>query len=343
MIEIKNLNCYYNRQLAVEDVNLFIEEGEMVSLVGPSGCGKTTLLRSICGLQEEVEGDILISGKSVIDLPPHKRSTLMVFQEYLLYPHLTVVENIGFGLKMQGIKKRERLKRVMPFISKMGLDGLEKRYPNELSGGQRQRVALARALAVEPKVLLLDEPFSNLDEQLREEMRRFVCELQEELKITTIFVTHDIEEALMSSRRVVVMQEGQVQQIGKPETLYKAPVNYTVAKMLGTRSFIEGTLNENRFLWDHAEIPQSTFLNGEDLEDGKYIAVLTPEMIHIGKLGEGISARVEKVVFGGSKFLVTFKIGEDLFEWTLLPPQTLRPKEEVVIGIDWHQAVLVKK
>lgn len=342
MIEIRNLNCYYNHQLTVEDVNLFIEEGEMISLVGPSGCGKTTLLRSICGLQEELEGDILINGKSVMGLPPHKRSALMVFQEYLLYPHLTVDENIGFGLKMQGIKKKERLKRVSPFISKMGLEGLEKRYPNELSGGQRQRVALARALAVEPKVLLLDEPFSNLDEQLREEMRRFVCELQEELKITTIFVTHDIEEALMSSRRVVVMQEGQVQQVGTPESLYKAPVNYTVAKMLGTRSFIWGTLKENLFCWDHAEIPQKTFLNGAELEDGDYIAVLTPEMIHVNESRDGISGRVKKVVFGGSKFLVTFEIGEDSFEWTLLPPQSLRPDQEVVIKVDWHQAVLLE-
>lgn len=343
MIEIKALNCYYNGQLTVKNINLNIEQGEMISLVGPSGCGKTTLLKSICGLQEEVEGEILINDTNVMKEASHKRSAIMVFQEYLLYPHLNVVENISFGLKMRGIKKALRHEKVKPFVEKMGLAGLERRYPNELSGGQKQRVALARALAVEPKVLLLDEPFSNLDEQLRDDMRRFVCDLQAELGITTIFVTHDIEEALMSSSRVVVMLEGEIQQIDTPEVLYRRPHNYKVAKMLGTRSFITGIVASDYFSWNGDKIPCSDIGSGIYKKEGEAYAVLTPEAISL-KITEDLNTAydIKKVVFGGSKYMVTLEKDEHMLEIVLLPPQRLTEGDRVKMTIDWSHVQLVE-
>lgn len=344
MIEIKKLNCYYNGQLTVKNINLEIEQGEMISLVGPSGCGKTTLLKSICGLQDEVDGSIKINGIDVTKEPAHKRSAIMVFQEYLLYPHLNVIENISFGLKMRGLKKMKRYEKVKPYIEKMGLSGLEMRYPNELSGGQKQRVALARALAVEPKVLLLDEPFSNLDEQLRDDMRRFVCDLQEELGITTIFVTHDIEEALMSSKRVVVMLDGEILQVDTPEVLYKEPSNYKVAKMLGTRSFISGTIESDVFSWNGHKIPCEAIGSGHYKLSGEALAVLTPEAIKLEACKASDTAYcVKKIVFGGSKYIVMLEKEEQLFEIVLLPPQKLEVGAHIKLVIDWTLVQLIEK
>jgi iron(III) transport system ATP-binding protein len=217
------------------------------------------------------------------------------------------------------------------------------RYPNELSGGQKQRVALARALAVEPKVLLLDEPFSNLDEQLRDEMRRFVCDLQADLGITTVFVTHDIEEALMSSNRVVVMLDGEIQQVDVPEVLYKEPCNYKVAKMLGTRSFIKGDISDGIFSWNECTVPCKDIGTGSYNTPGKTLGVLTPEAIRINKNSNfENSYLIKKVVFGGSKYIVTLERYNKTCEVILLPPQQITPGDRVNLIIDWNSVQLLR-
>lgn len=332
MIELCQFNCLYDGKQTVKNINMVIEDGEMVSLVGPSGCGKTTLLKGICGLHEEVTGSVRVNGQDVTYQSPHKRASILVFQEHLLYPHLNVVENIAFGLKMRGISKRRRYEMVKPFIAKMGLDGLENRYPNALSGGQRQRVALARALAVEPQVLLLDEPFSSLDEQLRNEMREFVCSLQKEFGITTIFVTHDIEEALMSSQRVAVMMDGELRQFSTPKKLYQQPENLQVAKLLSGRSYIEGRVEAGYFLWHETKI---AYEGPQKLNDGPAVAVLTPEAIKVVGPDKGqVICRVEAINFGGAKYHVSLSIEKKTYQVILLAPQEIEVGDFVGLVID---------
>jgi len=232
-IKIRNLSKKFDQKSVLKSLDLEIDAGEMVALLGPSGCGKTTTLKIISGLLEADKGDIKFDGVSVIKEPTEKRGAVLVFQEYLLFPHLTVLENIAFGLKMRGTPEDIREERVKELLELVNLPGHEKRYPEELSGGQQQRVALARALAVDPKVLLLDEPISNLDANLREEMRELIKKIHEEKKMTTIFVTHDREEALLVADRIAVMRNGNLEQVGTPEELYRKPVNKYVADFFG--------------------------------------------------------------------------------------------------------------
>ncbi|MCC5910491.1 MAG: ABC transporter ATP-binding protein, partial [Clostridiaceae bacterium] len=198
-IVLKGISKTFQDKKILDQIDITIGEGEMISLLGPSGCGKTTTLKIIAGLIDPDEGELLLNNKSVLKIPVEKRGAVIVFQDYLLFPHLTVEGNIEFGLKMAKINKNVRKEKTKEMLALMELEGQGHKYPNELSGGQRQRVALARALAIEPKVLLLDEPFSNLDLRLRETMREFVCRIQKKLNITTVLVTHDKEEALMTS------------------------------------------------------------------------------------------------------------------------------------------------
>ncbi|MFW6000742.1 MAG: ABC transporter ATP-binding protein [Halanaerobium sp.] len=238
-IEIKNLSKKFDSKNILKDLTLNIEQGEMVALLGPSGCGKTTTLKIISGLLDADRGDIRFDGKSVIDLPTEKRGAVLVFQEYLLFPHLNVAENIAFGLKMQGVDKNIRRQKVKELLELVNLPGYQARYPYELSGGQQQRIALARALAVDPKVLLLDEPISNLDANLREEMRDLIRKIHKEKNMTTIFVTHDREEALLVADKIAVMKDGNLEQVGTPEELYRNPVNRYVADFFGQANYIK--------------------------------------------------------------------------------------------------------
>lgn len=246
-LQIKNLNKSFDGIKVLKDINFFIGDGEVVSLLGESGCGKSTTLKIIAGLIEPDSGDIILDECSILNVQAEKRKTIIVFQDHLLFPHLNIEDNIGFGLKMGGIKKGIRKNKVSEIVSFLKLQGLEKRYPKELSGGQRQRVALGRALAVEPKVLLLDEPFSNLDIRLREEMRELVLGIQKKLGITTILVTHDKEEALMMSRKIAVMINGEIAQFDTPENIYEKPVSPSVADFFGEKNYIEGSVNNGIF------------------------------------------------------------------------------------------------
>jgi len=243
-IEVRNISKHFGKVKAVDDISVEIKEGEFFSLLGPSGCGKTTLLRLLAGFEYPTKGDLLIDGIDVTALPPNKRPTNMVFQNYAIFPHINVVKNIQFGLRKLGLTKAENDQRVEEVLSLVKLEGYEERYSNQLSGGQRQRVALARALVRRPKVLLLDEPLGALDKKLRDEMQLELRNLQKSIGITFVFVTHDQEEAISMSDRVAVMNEGKIQQLSQPNELYKNPNNIFVSDFIGETNFLNGKTNE---------------------------------------------------------------------------------------------------
>ncbi len=239
-VEIRGVNLSYGTTRVLKDVHLDIRPGELFAFLGPSGCGKTTLLRLIAGFNVADSGEVLIDNRDVASLPPWKRDVGMVFQSYALWPHLTVRRNVAFGLEERRLPKAEIDRRVTAALDLVGLGHLADRRPSQLSGGQQQRVAVARTVVVEPKVLLLDEPLSNLDAKMRADVRRELRELQRRLGITTIFVTHDQEEANTISDRIAVMSDGAVQQVGTPMELYERPANLFVAGFLGTANILDG-------------------------------------------------------------------------------------------------------
>ncbi|MCC0657839.1 ABC transporter ATP-binding protein [Clostridioides sp. ES-S-0123-01] len=260
-VKLINLCKSFNKIKVLNNMNLDIKEGEIVSLLGPSGCGKSTTLKLIAGILHPDCGDILLNNESVLDIPIGKRDTVIVFQDYLLFPHMTLYENIEFGLKMKKINKNIRKSKVNELINLVKLKGYENKYPNELSGGQQQRVAIARSLAINPKVLLLDEPFSNLDINLRNEMREFVLGLQKHLKITTVLVTHDKEEALMMSDRIAVMLNGEVKQFDTPDNLYENPKSKEVANIFGEKNYLIGNIRNGEFVNDIISIKLDKYKN----------------------------------------------------------------------------------
>lgn len=237
-IELSNCGKHYRNFTALNDVSLQIEHGEFVTVLGPSGCGKTTTLRVIGGFITPDEGKVFIRGRDVTTLPPYRRNIGVVFQNYALWPHMTVAEILGFGLRIRKLPREEIDKRVDRALEMVRLTGLKERYPRELSGGQQQRVAMARALAIDPEVIILDEPLSNLDRRLREEMRIELKRLQRSLGVTMLFVTHDQEEALSMSDKVVVMNAGSIQQVADPRGVYERPANSFVAGFLGSANFL---------------------------------------------------------------------------------------------------------
>ncbi len=242
MIEFKDVHKYYGDYHALRGITATIRAGEFFSLLGPSGCGKTTLLRTIAGFEGISSGVVLIDGKDVADVPANKRPTNMVFQSYAIFPHLTVAENVGFGLRRDPRSAADKARAVEDSLAMVGLAGYGNRAAHALSGGQRQRVALARALILKPKVLLLDEPLSALDKKLRENMQMELIKLQRQVGITFILVTHDQEEALVMSDRIAVMFEGQIAQLADPETLYRLPKSRAVANFIGTMNFLPGQI-----------------------------------------------------------------------------------------------------
>ncbi|RXT08954.1 ABC transporter ATP-binding protein [Ammoniphilus sp. CFH 90114] len=241
-VELKNIQKRFNNQAVVKDFNLQIEQGEFISFLGPSGCGKTTTLNMVAGFLEPDEGELLIKGKKMNGVPPYKRELGMVFQTYSLFPHMTIEENIGYGLKFRKVPKSEMKDRIQKVLELIKLPHVADRFPKQLSGGQRQRIAIARALVIEPSLLLLDEPLSNLDAKLRHELRNELKRLHQEIGVTTIFVTHDQEEALSLSDRIVVMSHGNIEQIGKPWDIYHHPKTEFVHTFIGSTNRIDGTL-----------------------------------------------------------------------------------------------------
>ena len=274
---------------AVNDVSLDIQKGELVTLLGPSGCGKTTTLRIIAGFEFPTSGSLTLDGLEINSLPPHKREMSMVFQSYAIFPHLNVFENIAYGLNVQRLSKTAIKDRVNKVLDLVHLEGYGDRAPTQLSGGQQQRVALARALVMEPKVLLLDEPLSNLDAKLREEMRTEIRRIQKELNITSVYVTHDQIEAMTLSDRIVVMNQGIIEQIGSPVEIYRFPNSKFVANFIGRANFIPGEVQDKRgnklvvnALGKTLELSNVT----RDLAaQDKVTLIVRPEMVRIKKTG----------------------------------------------------------
>lgn len=289
-LALRGLGKRYGPTRAVIGVDLDIADGEMVVLLGPSGCGKTTILRMIAGFVPPTEGDILLDGQSIVGLPPYKRDLGLVFQSYALFPHMTVAGNVAFGLEMRGVNGPARDTQVADMLRLTRLEPFTARLPRELSGGQQQRVALARALATRPRLLLLDEPLSNLDAALRGEVGRDIRLLQRSTGLTTIMVTHDQDEAMAMADRLVVMQDGHVQQIGTQEDLYERPATPFVARFIGRSNMLDGTLGaDGRMQVDGADIS----LAGRHAGRGACTLALRPERLSLGGSGPG---RMEAVV-----------------------------------------------
>ncbi|WP_223067516.1 ABC transporter ATP-binding protein [Paenibacillus caui] len=299
-VRIENINKSYQQQKVLNDISFSIEEGQFLTLLGPSGCGKSTLLRAIAGLNEIDSGSISVGDRNITALPSKERQIGMVFQSYALFPNMTVFENIAFGLKMDKMKKSEYTPLVEEMIALIDLKGKENRYPAQLSGGQQQRVALARSLVKRPKVLLLDEPLSALDAQIRRSLRTEIRLLQKRLKMTTIFVTHDQEEALTVSDRIIIMNQGRIEQEGSPEDIYTHPASEFVARFIGSYNVLK-----------------RSDIGLDSLPDTELFAV-RPEVISIAPLAEApvaelgtatIEGKVEQLYILGNVIRFTVSAG----------------------------------
>ena len=305
-LEIRNLSSGYDGDVVLKDLFLSVEEGEFLSLLGPSGCGKTTLMKTVAGILQAKTGTIRLDGVDITSLPIHKRGTVIVFQDMRLFPHKTVLENVAFPLKMQGVPKQERTSRAQILLEKVQLAGYGGRRPSELSGGQQQRIALARALAAQPKLLLLDEPFSALDENLREDMRALVLSLKREFRMTVILVTHDREEALSMSDRIALMFEGRLVQTGTPQEVYNRPISRQVADYFGNCVYIRGRAEAGIFKAPGICCPVTA-------ADGPYAMMLRPDSLNTDLPGDYVLT-VEGVSFRGSDTQV-FLRGQDGTLW----------------------------
>ena len=304
-LEISHLEKSFGANRVVKDFSLHIDQGEFVSLLGPSGCGKTTVLRMVAGFETPSTGSIRIDGQDVVNLRPNQRNIGMVFQAYALFPNLTVAQNVGFGLKVKGVPRAESDARVVEMLRLIGLSDLGGRFPFQLSGGQQQRVALARALAVRPRVLLLDEPLSALDAKIRVSLRAEIRDIQRELGITTIFVTHDQEEAMSMSDRIVVMNGGIAEQVGAPFDIYNRPRTRFVANFVGTLNTFETRVeNALQGVVSIAGVPVTLSEGNLTLRDGASLSIaLRPEALQLGRVvGREVvlPATVEEVHFLGS-------------------------------------------
>ena len=298
IIEIKNVSKTYGDNTVLKNLSLNIRKNEFLTLLGPSGCGKTTTLKILAGFESGDSGKVLFNGEDISNLPPYKRQLNTVFQKYALFPHMNVYENIAFGLKIKKVSKNEIDKKVSEMLKLVALEGFEKRAIDSLSGGQQQRVAIARALVNEPKVLLLDEPLGALDLKLRKEMQSELKRIQQRLGITFIFVTHDQEEALTMSDKIVVMSEGRMQQIGTPEDIYNEPKNAFVADFIGESNIVNGTMLEDLKVefCDHVFTCVDKGFNTNEAVD----VVIRPEDIEITSPENGmITGKVNSVKFKG--------------------------------------------
>ncbi|MEL0659890.1 ABC transporter ATP-binding protein [Psychromonas arctica] len=276
-VKVSQLAKSFGDVTVFQDINFEIEKGEFITLLGPSGCGKSTLLRCLAGLNQVDDGELWVDGENITDVSPQQREIGMVFQSYALFPNMTVEDNVAFGLKMKGMSKPEARSEAKKMIDLVELDGKEKFYPSELSGGQRQRVALARALVVKPRILLLDEPLSALDAKIRKSLRQQILNIQQELNLTTVFVTHDQEEAMLLSDRIFLMDQGSIVQQGKPEDIYTKPANEFVASFMGHYNLIEAeTANQWFNLASQEKVairPESIYIREAGRQYGEHISI----------------------------------------------------------------------
>ena len=343
-VELFAVTKRFGEFVAVGDLTLDIYEGEFFSLLGPSGCGKTTTLRMIAGFEEPTEGGISVDGDPMRGVPPYRRPVNTVFQSYAIFPHLNVFDNVAFGLRRTGVKGEELNRRVTEACEMVQLSGFEKRKPNMLSGGQQQRVALARALVNHPKVLLLDEPLGALDLKLRKEMQLYLKNLQHEVGITFIYVTHDQEEALTMSDRIAVMNEGRVQQVADPPTLYDLPKNRFVADFIGQTNVFSGTVesvSETRVTLrtDAGVRVEAVAQVGNAIETGSEVhAAVRPEKVRLGSDGDNVlPARVDQVVYLGvsTQYIAELEDGGTLVLYQQNVHDGTGPAEGDQVSVAW--------
>lgn len=342
-VDIKNTVKMYGDFKAIDDVSIEIKEGEFFTLLGPSGCGKTTLLRMIAGFNSIEAGEILFDGEVINNKPAHKRDIGMVFQNYAVFPHLSIYDNVGYGLKARKINKDEANKRIMEALKTVQIDDLKDRMPSELSGGQQQRVALARAIVIEPKILLMDEPLSNLDAKLRVQMRTVIKKLQRDLNITTIYVTHDQEEALAISDRIAVLDKGKIMQIEQPDLLYKNPQNEFVSNFIGTSNFLSAkSLSSDEFEVLGYRVNKKHNAN----VDEDILVSVRPEQFVFSNNKEGIKGEITLATFLGDfvTYEVTLSNNQiiEINEYTQNSP-IIRDEGEVYIKFDTDKITLFTK
>ena len=304
-VKFENITKKFNQTTAVDNVSCKFEAGTLTTLLGPSGCGKTTSLRIIAGLERATSGKILVDDEDVTLLPATDRDVSMVFQSYALFPHMSVIENVSYGLKMINIEKKDYIEKSIETLKLVNLEGYENRMPSELSGGQQQRVAVARAIVLEPKVLLFDEPLSNLDAKLRRQVREDIREIQQKLGVTTIYVTHDQEEALAISDKVIVMNNAVIAQEGSPKNLYNFPKNRFVANFIGDANVVEAKINNKNSNSYDLKIAEMNIKVNSDIElDGNVSIALRPEKIFINreKNENCIHATINNASFVGNSY-----------------------------------------
>ena len=331
-VSIKNLTKVYPGLTvpSLDNLSLEINSGSLTALLGPSGCGKTTTMKMIAGLLDQTSGDVTFDGTSILKEKPENRGVVMVFQNHLLFPYMNVQDNIGFGLKMRNVHKDEIFNRVIKMLDLVKLPNMENRMPKELSGGQQQRVALARALIVQPRVLLLDEPLSNLDAHLRFEMRDLIRNLQQSMGITTIFVTHDQEEAVVLADQVALILDGKLKQYAQPDVFYKKPIDVVTAKFFGGQNFIKGTSKNNNFSSNIGKLALP-----KDCLQGNGILTFRPENVQIGKGPKSVNtikAKIIEKIFLGTQTRLKLSIKEEVIQAIANPNEV--DEKETGIEID---------
>ncbi|WP_394867352.1 spermidine/putrescine ABC transporter ATP-binding protein [Paraclostridium bifermentans] len=329
IIELKNLSKRYDDNQVLDNLSLDIKKNEFLTLLGPSGCGKTTTLKIIAGFEYADEGKVLFEERDITDIPPHERQINTVFQKYALFPHMNIYENIAFGLKIKKLPKDEIDKKVKEMLKLVALDGFERRQVESLSGGQQQRVAIARALVNEPKVLLLDEPLGALDLKLRKEMQMELKKIQKKLGITFIFVTHDQEEALTMSDKIIVMNKGKIQQMGTPQDIYNEPENSFVARFIGESNIFDGIMLEDylvEFCGKKFKCVDKDFEKNENIE-----VVIRPEDVKMLEPEKGmLKGKVTSVLFKGVHYEI--EVNENGRMWILHNTQSAQVGSE--LGLD---------
>ncbi|MES1040153.1 ABC transporter ATP-binding protein [Peribacillus simplex] len=359
-VEIKGAFKQFGANVVLNGIDLEVKQGELLTLLGPSGCGKSTTLNLIAGFLDADRGEVHIKGHNVTKVPPYKRDLGMVFQTYSLFPHMTVYENLSFGLKLRKVGKAEQKKKISKALELVKMSGLENRYPRELSGGQRQRVAISRALVVEPELLLLDEPLSNLDAKLRHELRAEIKRLQKEIGVTTIFVTHDQEEALSMSDRVVVMNAGKIEQISTPTEIYNHPKTEFVFQFIGKSNCFEGNVSavdkrkvSVKIGSNITHVDANNIMgNDSDLKTGDEVKIyIRPEKLQIVSLDEKSAspldfqqAKISQINYLGTSWEINVLLhGKSIQVLTSAFDSSWQNGSEVLIGWSPSEVMLVKK
>ncbi len=346
VLELQGLQKRFGDVIALHNMDLSIGSGEFVAFLGPSGCGKTTALRIVAGFEQPDSGRVIVEGKDVTNVPASRRDMGMVFQAYSLFPNLSALDNVAFGLRVRGLGRSQRTQRAADLLELVGLASAARRFPHQLSGGQQQRVALARALAIEPRVLLLDEPLSALDAKVRVQLREEIRRIQTKLGITALFVTHDQEEALSISDRVVILSQGEIEQVGTPAEIYSDPKTVFVAEFVGTMNRISGAVaaNPNGFVESAAGLLRAEAARGRSAAE-RVVLLVRPETIEIAPLGAsvapagGLVGRVASHTFLGAvtRLVVTSAVGDVKVD--VGSAQALSLAADTEVTLTWDPAV----